>query len=313
MPHRADELSLLQAQMVYKKRLDTVMQELKAQEQALLVKVARLEAIKLSEQKDLDRLEGGSLSAFFYNVIGKKDEVLNKERREAYAARVKYDAARRELDAIQEDIRETEEDLRDLQDCEVRYAQKLEETRLAMEANHTPDGEALLAKEQELAYLENQEVELEEAIESGTTALRTLSDVLSNLNSAKDWSHLDILGGKFLVDFAKHEKMEVAQKNIEQLQIQLQSFNRELSDVSIRGNLQVSIERMLKFSDLFQEGLAKDLTVQDRILQSYSEADQTRDQILGVLRQLQTAMEEVRHKQVKIKSEMDAMVLSAEI
>lgn len=313
MPHRAEELSLLQAQMVYKKRLDAVMQELKSQEQHLLIKVSRLETQKLSEEKDLDRLENGSLSAFFYNIIGKKDEMLDKERREAYAARVKYDAARRELDAIQEDIRETEQDLQDLLDCEERYAKKLEETRLAMEAEHSPDGEALLEKEHTLTYLENQEVELEEAIEAGTAALRTLSEVISNINSAKDWSHLDVLGGKFLLDFAKHEKLEETQTNIEQLQIQLQHFNRELSDISIRGSLQASIDRMLKFSDLFLESLSADLTIQEKILQSAKEADQTRDQILGVLRQLQTALEEVRHRQIRIRAEMDTMVLSADI
>lgn len=313
MPHRAEELSLLQAQMVYKKRLDAVMQELKSQETALLAKVSRLEESMRMEQADLNRLEKGSLSAFFYHVIGRKDEIMDKERREAYAARVKYDAARRELDAIQEDILETEQDLQDLQDCEERYTKKLEEARLAMEADHSPAGEALLEKEQTLVYLENQEVELEEAIEAGTTALRTLSDVVSNINSAKDWSHLDILGGKFLLDFAKHEKLEETQTNIEQLQVQLQQFNKELSDVSIRGNLQVSIERMLKFSDLFLESLAADLTIHEKIQQSCKEADQTRDQILGVLRQLQTALEEVRHRQIRIKSEMDNMVLHAEI
>jgi len=312
MPHRADELSLLQAQMVYKKRLDAVMQELKSQEAQLLTKVARLEEAKFLEEKDLDRLEKGSLSAFFYHLIGKKEEMLDKERREAYAARIKYDAARRELDAIQEDIRETEQDLQDLQNCEERYNKKLEEARLVLETEHTPDGEALLEKEQTAAYLQNQERELHEAIEAGTSALRTLSDVISGINSAKDWSHIDLLGGR-LLDFAKHEHLQQMQENIEQLQIQLQRFNRELSDVSIRGNLQASIDRMLKFSDLFLASLAEDLTIQEKIQRASREADQTRDQILGVLRQLQTALEQVRHQQISIRKEMDTMVLQAEI
>ena len=66
MPHRADELSLLQAQMVYKKKLDAVMQELKSQEAQLLLKVSRLEEIKSVEQKDLDRLDSDGLPAKEY-------------------------------------------------------------------------------------------------------------------------------------------------------------------------------------------------------------------------------------------------------
>ena len=56
------------------------------------------------KRQDVDRLEGRSLSAFFYNVIGKMDEKLTQEKQEAYAARVKYDAAARELAGIEEDL-----------------------------------------------------------------------------------------------------------------------------------------------------------------------------------------------------------------
>ena len=312
MPHQAEELSLLQAQMVYKKRLESMMRELKNQEAVLLEKTAELEEKKRLEQLDVDRLEGGSLTSFFYNVIGKRDDMLNRERQEAYAARIRYDAARRELDAIQEDIAETEQDLQDLQDCEVRYAQMLEQVRHAMEANHTPDGEVLLQKEQESAYLKNQEKELEEAIESGTCALRTLSRVLSDLHSAKDWRSIDILGSAFLVDMARHEKMDEAQENMESLQVQLQEFNKELSDVSIRGRLQPGIDNMLKYADRIFETLSMDLSVKDSIRQVYSQLDIIREQILGILRQLQNTLEEVRHKQIRLKEEMNTMVLRSE-
>ena len=217
MPHRAEELSLLQAQMVYKKRLDAVMQELRNQEQILLVKVARLEEIKLNEQKDLERLEHGSLSAFFYNVIGKKDEMLDKERREAYAARVKYDAARRELDAIQEDIRETEQDLQDLQDCEQRYARAMEEKRLAIKASGTEQSRNFLEKEQNLNFMKGQERELEEAISAGTAALRVANDVVLSLKHVESLGLIDRLGSSFLTDMAKREVLDDAQKNVEQL------------------------------------------------------------------------------------------------
>lgn len=313
MPQHADELSLLQAQMVYKKRLEAMMTELRSQEAVLLKKVEQLEQIKIEEQKDVDRLEGRSLAVFFYNVIGKKDELLDKERREAYAARVKYDAARRELDAIQEDILETEEDLQDLKDCETRYAQKLEEKRLAIESAGTPNADVLLEKEQQLRYLESQELELQEAITSGTEALRTVSDVLSSLNSAKDWSHFDVLGGNLFVDAAKHEKLDEAQQHIEQLQICLQRFNKELSDIAVRPELQLSINRMLKFADFFFDGLLTDLTVLENITHAYEQADQTREQILGILRHLQTSLEQTRHHQIQNKAALDEMVLSTEL
>ena len=55
-----DDLSLLQAQLTYKKRLESMLKELKAQQEPLQAKVAKLEARMRSEQKDVDRLEGGA-------------------------------------------------------------------------------------------------------------------------------------------------------------------------------------------------------------------------------------------------------------
>ena len=71
--------------------------ELCAQRETVAAQVKKLEKARRNEQADVDRLKGGSLAAFFYQVIGKMDEKLDKEREEAYAARVKADAAAREL------------------------------------------------------------------------------------------------------------------------------------------------------------------------------------------------------------------------
>lgn len=308
-----DELSLFQAQLTYKKRLEAMLKELRSQQEPLRKKVAELEAIMVRERKDVDRLEGHSLAAFFYHMAGKMDEKLDVERREYYAARVKYDACARELEAIEQDIEATEEDLSDLADCEQRYAAALEQKRQAIESAGTPEAENLLKQEEQLSYLSAQERELEEAITAGTTALRTTADVLQDIESAKDWATFDLLGGGFLADKAKHDKLDEAQNKVEQLQIQLQRFNKELSDVTIRAHLQVNIDGMLKFADFFFDGMLADATVLDRIKQSLILVEQTRESILTILRQLQDQQEDVRHKRGRIRQEVDTLVLSTEL
>lgn len=311
MLQHADELSLLQAQIVYKKRLEAVMRELTAQETALQEKVRLLKQQLLMEEKDVEKLEGHSLAAFFYHVTGQMDAILDRERREAWAARIKYDTALRELDAIQEDIRETEEDLRDLQDCEERYTRQLTQLRESMESEQSREGALLLEKEQLVSHLSQQELELEEAIIAGTSALRTMASVQQDLNRAKDWSVFEARGAAFWADHARQERLEVARENVGLLQVQLQKFNRELSDVDIRGNLQVSIDRMLQFADAFFDELLTDAALSEKIRRSCTLADQTREHILGVLRQLQNSLEEVRHRHKRIRQEMDSIVLQA--
>lgn len=308
-----DELALLGAQLTYKKRLEAMLKELHAQEAPLSRKVEALEEIMLRERKDVDRLEGRSLAAFVYYALGKKEEKLDLERREYYAARVKYDAAARELESIRQDIESTQEDLADLQDCEARYAVALEEKRIAIENAGLPESGEILSKGHTLNTLRCQEQELAEAISAGNAALRAADAVEDCLRSAEDWSTLDLLGGGALVDAAKHEKLDEAQKNIEELQVNLQKFNTELADVTIRANVQVSIDAMLKFADFFFDNIFTDAAVMDRVKQAHVQVEHTRDQILGVLRQLQTKLDEVRHGQVKAKAELDALVVKAEL
>ena len=308
-----DELSLLQAQMTYKKRLEAMLKELQAQQEPLQQKVARLEKIMLSEQRDVDRLEGRSLSAFIYIAMGKMDEKLDEERREYYAARVKYEAAARELEAIRQDIENTEEDLSDLADCEARYAQALENKRCAIEAAGTDRSGELLEKEQELTSLQSQERELKEAIAAGTTVLRTGSEMVNSLRNVESLSYLDRFGKNALADMARHETWDEAQKLAEELQIHLQQFNKELLDVSIREAMQPNIDRMLKFSDTFFDNLLTLTPGQEQLERSRTEVNHALDLILGILRQLQTKLEEVRHHQVLTRQEVDGLILSIDV
>ena len=64
---------------------------------------------------------------FFYQVIGKMDEKLDKERQEAYAARVKYDAALHDLSSVDADLEQIQNRLARLSDCERQYQAALSE------------------------------------------------------------------------------------------------------------------------------------------------------------------------------------------
>jgi len=308
-----DEISLLQAQLTYKKRLEAMLAELRSQQRPLQEKVTQLEAVMKKERGDVDRLEGHSMAAFFYAMTGQREEKLDEERREYYTARAKFDTARRELEAIEQDIESTEEDLQDLADCEERYAQALERKRQAIEVSGTPESDALLGNERTLQFLKGQDRELEEAITAGTTALQTTADVLQNIESAKDWAAFDILGGGILADLAKHDKLDEAQKSVEQLQVELQRFNKELSDVSIRADIQVSIDGLLKFADYFFDGIFADAAVLDKIRQSQNQVEQTRESLLDILRQLHTRQEDIRSQILKLQKEVDHLIVSTEV
>ena len=121
MAYFSEDLQELKKQTMQKKRMETELKELYDQSAQLVSKVQELEKIRMQEQKDVDRLENGSLAAFFYNVVGRMEEKLTKEKEEAYKAAVKYETAKAELEAVKEDIASREEGIRNLSGCEAAY------------------------------------------------------------------------------------------------------------------------------------------------------------------------------------------------
>ena len=308
-----EQLQKLQEQIARKRQLEAQVSELRTQRSTLSTRVRELEAIKMQEQADVDKLEGRSLAAFFYNVIGKMDEQLNKEREEAYAARVKYDAAARELTAVEDELARYEAELSSLRDCERQYDAVLQEKAGAVKAAGGPAAEEILKLEERLAFLESQKRELREAVSAGNSALSTANHVLSSLDSAEGWGTWDLFGGGLISDLAKHSHLDEAQGNIEHLQSQLRRFKTELADVRISADMQVNVDGFLRFADYFFDGLFADWAVLDRINQSQEQVHSTKRQIENVLSRLNGMQRSVEQEQNQLESKLDTLVRDAKI
>ena len=311
MTYYDEKLKALQEKISRSRQLTSMLKELRGQRDTIAARVRELEAIKVDEQADVDRLEGRSLASFFYNVIGKMDERLNKEREEAYAARVKYDAAARELEAIDGDIQRCESELSGLRGCEREYEATLREKANAVKSEGGAHAEEILKLEERHAYLESQKKELREAISAGNSARSTAESVLSSLDSAEGWGTWDLLGGGLLADMAKHSHLDEAQGAIERLQSQLRRFKTELADVTIHADMQVNVDGFLRFADYFFDGLFADWAVMDKISQSQSQVQSTKNQIDSVLSRLNSMMSAAEREQAQTKSKLDALVLEA--
>lgn len=313
MTYYDELLKRQQEQIARSRQLTSMIEELRGQRDELSERVCKLNAMKLEEQADVDRLKGRSLAAFFYNVIGKMDERLDKERQEAYAARVKYDAAARELEAVEHDLNRFEAEYHELRGCEQAYENTLKEKAAAVKATGGDNAEEILKLEERSAFLKSQKKELGEAIAAGDAALSTTEQVLDSLNSAEGWGTWDLLGGGLIADMAKHSHLDEAQGRIEELQSQLRRFRTELADVTIQADMQVSVDGFLRFADYFFDGLFADWAVLDKINQAQSRVLDTKSQIENALSRLDGMMGAVEQEQTQVKNKLVALVLSAQL
>ena len=308
-----EQLRILYDMVCRKQHLEKVQEELMLQKNMLSVNVKKLKESCKKEQADVERLEGGSLSAFFYNVIGKMDEKLTKEREEAYAAKVKYDAAARELQKVEEDLRKNESDLNELGDCEKQYEELLEVKKERMKTTGHWAAEKILELEQRLTYLDNQKRELDEAMEAGEAASALTEDVLNSLSSAESWGTFDILGGGIIADAMKYSDLDEAQMLIENLQDQLRRFKTELADVTIDSEMNVKIDGFLQFADYFFDNLFTDWAVMDKIRNSRLQVENTGDQIQSVMKKLSEMKDQVIVQREAIQEQLVKLIVQVNI
>lgn len=186
-------------------------------------------AARSKEQTDVDKLEGGSLKAYFLRFTGGLEDRLDQERAEAAQAAVRHNMVCRELASVQADLESAQAELASLAGCEERYRAALEEKARQLQDAGGPMGERLRELEARMRGLTGQLRELREALEAGETARATADRIRSSLDSAEGWGTWDLLGGGLLTDLAKHDHLDEAQRQVETLQVQLRRFRTELA------------------------------------------------------------------------------------
>jgi len=310
MAYFNEGLQQLKDKVTQKKRMEAELLDLYAQKKNLTTKTAELEKIKNSEQRDVERLEGGSLAAFFYNVVGKMDEKLTKEKEEAYKAAVKYEISREELLSVEREIFQREETVKALEGCETAYERAFEERLKAVRMANTSETETVLRIEGQMYELECQKREIREALSAGRQAISTVEAILDDLDDAEGWATWDTFGGGGLIsDLMKHDHLDEAQTKINRLQIELRNFKTELSDVEVHADIQVRIDEFLKFADYFFDGLFADWAVMDKIEQSTNQVMHTKNELTAVISKLEDKLANVECRYQKKLEEREREIL----
>lgn len=306
-------LAELRQQIARKKYLERSLNSLTSQERVLSQQVRQLKAVTRDEQADVKRLEKPGLTMLFYQMIGKLDEQLDKERAEACAARVKYDTAVMSLAAVETDISQAQEELASLKGCEKAYEEALHEKLEAIKAAGVPETGEIRTLEEELARLEARKTELLEAITAGEAARSTLREIITALDEANEKAAWDMLGSSFLADAARHDHLAQAQERINTLQAQLNRFRTELTDVSVHEGIHVSMGSFTRFADYFFDGLGANWALKDHIQQALEQANQTEEQIEDILRNLSAMAATAKSQYNHTKARLDEAVMEAQI
>lgn len=292
-------------------KLNAMLERLRVEEQALAEQEAVLRTALQKEDADVTRLEKTSAAALFYTILGKKEEKLEQEQREAYAARLKYDALAAQLDDCHSRIQQLSAEQAALAGCQARYQAAFRQLQEALKASPL-HGAEICALQQAIGENAAQRKEIQEALTAGSAVMNQIEAIQESLSSAEGWGTWDLLGGGMLSTMAKHSHMDTAQAGAEYLQVLLSRFHTELADVQLTAQTgQVNIDGFLRFADYFFDGLIADWSVLNRIHDSQASVYQVKEQVAQAMYQLESLWDNRAAEQRRLEERLAALVHSA--
>lgn len=211
------------------------------------------------EKKDVARLEKQSLSTFVQNILGTYDEKLEKEKKEEVNAKVELDRAATLLESARE--------LLDILDEEVfRREEELNLLREDLMQSNPSFREQVTKQEKEKLELEQEEKEINEAIEAGERVLDEINGVLKELDSANSMATWDMFTDSFFIDLMKYDKIDKAEKELAYLERALEHYQKELKDVDLETSLAYEeLSQMSRAFDIFFDNIFSDWNTRDTI------------------------------------------------
>lgn len=255
------------------------------------------------EERDVERMEGLSLSNLLASLRGDKEERLLQERQEAAAAQLRFEEARVRVERLQ--VERVERELASMQGVESEYQALLVEKERSLQQSGGEGAQQLhgfAEQEQQIAWRLK---ELDEARRAGQQAEQALGSVASSLESARSWGTWDMLGGGWIATAAKHNHMDEARAEVYRAQEALARFRRELKDVAtdIPVPVVAEIEGFARFADYFFDGLFADIAVQNRINDSLASVNRSREQVNNLLHWLAQQVKQAQAESVHLQDE----------
>lgn len=249
------------------------------------------------EERDVTKLEGTGISSMFLDMIGKKEDKLDKEREEYLVARIRYEECLKDIEKLEKEINWCDGELKDYTGVKEEYDRLLREKENLILSGSGEEGRKLRENQERLSELNLQKKEVKEAIDAGERANNALLDMKENLSSAKSWGVWDMMGGGLISNIAKHSAIDKASSSGKNAEYYLKAFKKELSDVNQFTDFKIDITSFTKFADFFFDGFFVDWFIQSKINNSLYNVNNTYERIDSIISELNRDLSQITQEQ----------------
>lgn len=280
--------------------LDGRLRKAEAKAAALLEKYEK-------ESLDVLQIQKETISSFVLKALGKYDERLEKEKREAIEAKLNYDAASADFDELKREKAELEHRLSELRrqarEYESELARRREYIRLRLSE---PEGAEYGRLEGEIADIIAQITEIDEARRAADRVMKTAQSARDSLESAESWASFDMwTKGGLLSHAAKYSHIDEAEACFNRLSSQVRTLRTELSDVQGLAEAELtSVSPGQRAVDFWFDNIFTDISVRSQIRGNIDELSRLTDKVRktetvlrGRLYELNRHLDELKRRQ----------------
>jgi hypothetical protein len=264
------------------------------------------ETLLTKKQEDVQSLEKMGIRGLFHNILGSKEEELEKERQEFLSVALKHkDQIKQiELDTFElEVLQKNTENLPKLK-SELESLKDLREKELLSNPNEEHH-EIMKSLYKESDDHEKLKTEIEEAHDAGYKVLQSLKFVDQKLMAAKQWG--DYIDG---LDYKVKTTVDTALNEAFNCKSLIVKFQKELRDLGIsKDELFLDIGQATSFMDSIFQNLISDWVFQKRIKDTLISVSEVYHKITPILAYLESSHASVKAMIEETNRKIDNLVI----
>jgi hypothetical protein len=262
------------------------------------------------EKREVDELEKKNIKSLFTEILGDKEEQLEKERQEYLQEVLHHNSLIDEIETLEYEKKILSQNLTDdktKKELELKNAIALKEKQLKGSPKYKKQ---LLQYDAQLHKIHYRMVNIEEAIVQGTSLKKRLNGVFTKLKQVKKWGPYKMHGKGRYSSYNKKTYIDKANREAVVVNVFIKKFDKELKDVFPDMDINLTMEYFENFLDQFYDNLITDWMIQRKLDNAVHNISTMEDKMQRILMTLKKEKESVEAERVKIESEKASYIKS---
>ncbi len=263
------------------------------------------------EFKDIEKLEKLSVKGLFHQVLGSKEEQIEKERQEYLQVSLKYDEAKKSTDLLLYEKDLLQKKVEDLPQLEAKLNGLIQ-----IREKHLIQQDAVIGRQvlDFIRQIDAQEQFIEVVVgveQTGKQVLMILEKMIKELQKAKNWGQWDMSGNNRSASYMKHSAIDRARDLSYSVQHLLARFHNDLTQIygNMDLNFNVQLDSFHRFTDVFFDNLISDWIVQRKIQNALNNVLNVRDRIIRILQSLTAEVEKAKNKISSLQQQRKQLII----